>query len=55
MSVQGWLNLRYNWFSLHAAVSIDGANRSGVRQLFHLFCLARKIIRQSVNLELHES
>jgi hypothetical protein len=30
MSVQGWLNVRYKWFSLHAAVSIDGANRAGL-------------------------
>ena len=46
MSVQGWLNLRYKWFSLHAAVSIEGANREGLRQLFHYGA------RSSVNLSL---
>ena len=35
MSVQGWLNARYKWFSLHAAVAIDGTNRSDLRQLFY--------------------
>ena len=35
MSVQGWLNVRYKWFSLHAAVAIDGTNRSDLRQLFY--------------------
>jgi hypothetical protein len=46
MSVQGWLNVRYKWFSLHAAVAIEGANRSGLRQLFHYGA------RSSVNLSL---
>jgi hypothetical protein len=46
MSVQGWLNVRYKWFSLHAAVSIDGTDRSGLRQLFHYGA------RSSVNLSL---
>ena len=46
MSVQGWLNVRYKWFSLHGAVVIDGANRSGLRQLFHYGA------RSSVNLSL---
>jgi hypothetical protein len=36
MSVQGWLNVRYRWFSLHAAVSIEGANRAGLRQVLEL-------------------
>jgi len=44
MSVQGWLNVRYRWFSLHAAVSIEGSNRAGLRQLFHYGA------RSSVNL-----
>ena len=35
MSIESWLNVRYKWFSLHAAVSIEGTNRSGLRQLFH--------------------
>ena len=38
--------MRYRWFSLHAAVSIDGANRAGLRQLFHYGA------RSSVNLSL---
>ena len=46
MCVQGWLNVRYKWFSLHAAVAIEGANRSGLRQLFHYGD------RSSVNLSL---
>jgi len=46
MSVEGWLNVRYRWFSLHAAVSIEGTNRSGLRQLFHYGA------RSSVNLSL---
>jgi len=46
MSVQGWLNVRYKWFSLHAGVSIDGTNRAGLRQLFHYGA------RSSVNLAL---
>ena len=46
MSVQGWLNVRYKWFSLHAAVTIEGENRSGLRQLFHYGA------RSSVNLSL---
>ena len=46
MSVQGWLNVRYKWFSLHAAVSIEGSNRAGLRQLFHYGA------RSSVNLSL---
>jgi len=37
MSVQGWLNVRYRWFSLHAAVAIDGTKRSDLRQLFWPF------------------
>jgi hypothetical protein len=44
MSVEGWLNVGYRWFSLHAAVSIEGTNRSGLRQLFHYGA------RSSVNL-----
>jgi hypothetical protein len=31
-SIESWLNVRYVWFSLHAAVSIEGTNRSGLRQ-----------------------
>ena len=50
MSVQGWLNVRYKWFTLHAAVSIDGTNRAGLRQLFHLFFVGGT--RSSVNLSL---
>ncbi len=46
MSVQGWLNVRYKWSSLHAAVSIAGTNRAGLRQLFHYGA------RSSVNLSL---
>jgi hypothetical protein len=30
MAVQVWLYARYKWFSLLAAVSIDGTNRSGL-------------------------
>jgi hypothetical protein len=46
MSLEGWLNVRYKWFSLHAAVSIEGSNRAGLRQLFHYGA------RSSVNLSL---
>jgi hypothetical protein len=46
MSVQGWLNVRYKWFSLHSAVSIEGTNRAGLSQLFHYGA------RSSVNLSL---
>ncbi len=46
MSLESWLNVRYKWFSLHAAVSIDGTDRSGLRQLFHYGA------RSSVNLSL---
>ena len=46
MSVQGWCNVRYRWFSLHAAVTIDGMDRAGLRQLFHYGA------RSSVNLSL---
>ena len=46
MSIESWLNVRYKWFSLHAAVSIEGTNRSGLRQLFHYGA------RSSVNLSL---
>ena len=45
-SIESWLNVRYKWFSLHAAVSIEGTNRSGLRQLFHYGA------RSSVNLSL---
>ncbi len=38
--------MRYKWFSLHAAVSIEGTNRAGLRQLFHYGA------RSSVNLSL---
>ncbi len=38
--------MRYKWFSLHAAVSIEGSNRAGLRQLFHYGA------RSSVNLSL---
>jgi len=27
ISIKGWLNLRYKWFTLHAAVSIEGSGR----------------------------
>lgn len=46
MSLESWLNVRYKWFSLHAAVSIEGSNRAGLRQLFHYGA------RSSVNLSL---
>jgi hypothetical protein len=46
MSVQGWCNVRYRWFSLHAAVKIEGTNRAGLRQLLHYGA------RPSVNLSL---
>jgi hypothetical protein len=46
MSMQSWLNVRYRWFSLHAAVTIDGTNRAGLRQIFHYGA------RSSVNLSL---
>ena len=35
MSVQSWLDVRDKWFSFHAAVSIEGPDRAGLRQLFH--------------------
>ena len=46
MSLQGWYNVRYRWFSLHAAVAIEGGDRAGLRQLFHYGA------RSSVNLSL---
>ena len=46
ISIQSWLNLRYKWFSLHAAVSIEGSDRAGLRQLFHYGA------RSAVNLSL---
>ena len=46
MSVQGWCNVRYRWFSLHAAIKIEGTNRAGLSQLFHYGA------RSSVNLSL---
>ena len=46
MSLDSWLNVRYKWFFLHAAVSIEGANRSGLRQFFHYGA------RSAVNLSL---
>lgn len=44
MSVEGWCNIKYKWFSLHAAVVIDGADREGLKRLF------RYASRPSVNL-----
>ena len=38
--------MRYRWFSLNAAVPIEGANRAGLRQLFHYSA------RSAVNLSL---
>ena len=38
--------MRYRWFSLHAAVKIEGTNRAGLRQLLHYGA------RPSVNLSL---
>ena len=52
MSVQGWLNVRCPWFSLHAAVSIEDANRAGLRQIFQLLFLVCKIICESVVVKL---
>ena len=46
MSGQSWSNVRYKWFSLHAAVSIEGTNSAALRQLFHYGA------RSSVNLSL---
>ena len=46
MSVQGWCNVCYRWFSLLAAVAIEGGDRAGLRQLFHYGA------RSSVNLSL---
>ncbi len=46
ISIQSWLNLRYKWFSLHAAISIEGSDRAGLRQLFHYGA------RSAVNLSL---
>jgi hypothetical protein len=34
MSIQGWCNIRYKWFSLHAAVAIKGDDRACLKQLF---------------------
>lgn len=44
MSVDGWCNIKYKWFSLHAAVTIDGSDRAGLKQLF------RYASRSSVNI-----
>ncbi len=38
--------MRYRWFSLHAAVKIEGTDRAGLMQLFHYGA------RSSVNLSL---
>jgi len=50
MSVRGWCNVRYRWFSLHAAVKIEGTGRACLRQLFHLLFVGGA--RSSVNLSL---
>lgn len=34
MSVQGWCNTRWKWFSLHAGVAIKGDDRHGLKRLF---------------------
>ena len=43
MSVEGWCNVRWKWFSLHAGVAIKGENRHGLKQLF------RYVSRSSVS------
>ena len=52
MSVQGWCSVRYRWFSLHAAVKSEGANREGLRQLFHLLFLVCQVIGEFIKVEL---
>ena len=34
MSVEGWCNVRWKWFSLHAGVAIKGEDRHGLKRLF---------------------
>lgn len=34
MSVEGWCNVRWKWFSLHAGVAIKGTDRHGLKRLF---------------------
>ena len=33
VSIQGWCNLHYRWFSLHAGVAIKADDRSGLKKL----------------------
>lgn len=33
MSVEGWCNIKYRWFSLHAGVAIKGGDRQGLLRL----------------------
>lgn len=44
MSVEGWANIRYKWFSLHAGIVIKGDDRIGLKRLF------RYAARSSVSL-----
>lgn len=46
ISAQRECNVPYRWFSLHAAVSIEGADRAGLRQFIDYGA------RSSVNLSL---
>ena len=34
VSVEGWCNVRWKWFSLHAGVAIKGEDRQGLKRLF---------------------
>ena len=43
MSVEGWCNVRWRWFSLHAGVAIKGDDRLGLKRLF------RYVSRSSVS------
>jgi hypothetical protein len=44
ISVEGWANIKYKWFSLHAGVAIKGEDRFGIKRLF------RYTARSSVSL-----
>ena len=34
ISVEGWANIKFKWFSLHAGVAIKGEDRFGIKRLF---------------------
>ena len=34
IAVEGWANIRFKWFSLHAGVVIKGDDRVGLKRLF---------------------